>query len=212
MSCYTAILIFFTSMILHAGHGATFTYDGIGYLSDEENAWMLGRGTNKPRCIPIPSNLSLCRNIGYNEMRLPNLLQHDTLEEVIQQSKSWTSLIRVHCHPDTQIFLCSLFSPVCLADRTIYPCRELCENVKAGCEKKMNHYGYLWPDMVKCDKFPFQNESDMCIQPVHNGTSKYECTYTTRMWLHGASSLFIKICHNVSPYTGIWMFVFTARE
>jgi hypothetical protein len=33
---------------------------------------------------------------------------------VSQQSAAWVSLNNVKCHPDTQLFLCSLFSPVCL--------------------------------------------------------------------------------------------------
>lgn len=98
-------------------------------------------------------------------MRLPNLLDHDTINEVIQQSKSWTSLLGVHCHPDTKLFLCSLFTPVCL-DRKIYPCRSLCNTVKAGCEQTMLFYNYSWPDMVRCDKFP--EDADLCIKPLHN--------------------------------------------
>ena len=75
---------------------------------------------------------------GYTKMRLPNLVEHDTLHEVIynlqiiiiqesppprifndhisiqvsQQSMSWIPLLNIKCHPDTQLFLCSLFSPV----------------------------------------------------------------------------------------------------
>ena len=34
--------------------------------------------------------------------------------QVSQQSMSWIPLLNIKCHPDTQLFLCSLFSPVCL--------------------------------------------------------------------------------------------------
>jgi secreted frizzled-related protein 5 len=71
-------------------------------------------------------------------------------------------LLNIKCHSGTQLFLCSLFSPVCL-ERTIYPCRSLCEKVKQGCEGRMRTYGFPWPDMLKCDKFPLDN--DMCISP-----------------------------------------------
>merc|ERR1712002_445281 len=74
-------------------------------------------------------------------MRLPNLLDHDTMSEVSQQAASWVPLWNVRCHLDTQLFLCSLFSPVCL-DRAIYPCRSLCETVKRGCEGRMKTYGF----------------------------------------------------------------------
>ncbi len=111
-------------------------------------------------CINIPRNLTLCHNIGYDHMRLPNLLEHDTLSEVSQQAASWVPLLNVRCHPDTQRFLCSLFSPVCL-DHPIYPCRSLCEKVRSGCETRMKMYGFPWPAMFSCTLFPVDN--DMCI-------------------------------------------------
>lgn len=114
----------------------------------------------QPTCLEIPANLTLCRGIGYTRMRLPNLLEHDSMAEVQQQARSWVQLVNRRCHPDTQLFLCSLFSPVCL-ERPIFPCRSLCEAVRRGCESTMAHYGYPWPDMVRCDKFPLDN--DMCI-------------------------------------------------
>ena len=46
--------------------------------------------------------------------------------QVSQQSMSWIPLLNIKCHADTQLFLCSLFSPVCL-ERPIYPCRSLCQ-------------------------------------------------------------------------------------
>ena len=120
---------------------------------------MLSSRSDQP-CVEIPRNMTLCHGIGYDQMRLPNLLDHDTMSEVKQQAASWVPLVNVRCHPDTQLFLCSLFSPVCL-DRLIYPCRSLCETVKRGCEERMKKYGFPWPDMLRCDKFPLEN--DMCI-------------------------------------------------
>ena len=37
---------------------------------------------NKPQCVPIPNNMSLCSNMNYKEMKMPNLLGHDTMDEV----------------------------------------------------------------------------------------------------------------------------------
>ena len=133
-----------------------------GYMSDwsrDRSVWPSG---NQPKCVDIPSNLGLCQGIGYNQMRLPNLLGHDTMREVTQQAANWNSLLRINCHSDTQLFLCSLFSPVCL-DRPIYPCRNLCEAVKEGCEGRMLHYGFPWPDILDCEQFPLN--TDLCITP-----------------------------------------------
>ncbi|KAK2153225.1 hypothetical protein LSH36_304g08008 [Paralvinella palmiformis] len=146
-----------------AGGGYFAESDG-GYMSDWSVDWdqgALGQG----KCIDIPQNMSLCKNIGYTQMRLPNLLDHDTIREVTQQASSWVPLLGIRCHPDTKLFLCSLFSPVCL-DHPIWPCRTLCEAVKNGCEALMLKYGFPWPEMLRCDKFPLDN--DLCIGLQHD--------------------------------------------
>lgn len=130
---------------------------------------------HQPKCVAIPSNMTLCHKIGYDTMRLPNLLEHDNLNEATTQANNWNALIGIRCHPDTQVFLCSLFSPICL-ERVVYPCRSLCEGVKRNCEAYMRRYGFPWPEMFRCDKFPY--DDDLCIpgpsgstqtgKPVHN--------------------------------------------
>jgi len=122
--------------------------------------WSALTRDREPLCVDIPANLSLCHDIGYTKMRLPNLLDHDTLHEVSDQARSWVPLVNIRCHADTQLFLCSLFAPVCL-ERPIYPCRSLCNKVRLGCEGTMRTNGYPWPQMLQCDKFPVDN--DMCI-------------------------------------------------
>lgn len=99
-------------------------YGGGEYLSDWNNQdWTKHNGRlQQPKCVDIPADLTLCRDIGYARMMLPNLLDHDSLLEVVHQAASWVPLVRINCHPDARVFLCSLFSPVCL-DRLIYPCR-----------------------------------------------------------------------------------------
>ncbi|KAL2083107.1 hypothetical protein ACEWY4_020880 [Coilia grayii] len=114
----------------------------------------------QPQCLDIPADLRLCYGVGYKRMRLPNLLEHETLAEVRQQAGSWVPLLAKRCHADTQVFLCSLFAPVCL-DRPIYPCRSLCEAVRDACAPVMETYGFPWPPMLTCSKFPLDN--DLCI-------------------------------------------------
>ncbi|XP_023681626.1 secreted frizzled-related protein 5 [Paramormyrops kingsleyae] len=122
------------------------------------------------RCIPIPANMALCHNIGYRNMRMPNLLGHESLGEAIQQSVSWLPLLARECHPDARIFLCSLFAPICL-DRFISPCRSLCELVRDSCAPIMACYGYPWPAILNCDQFPADNL--MCVSSIHNSTSSH---------------------------------------
>ncbi|XP_012729300.2 secreted frizzled-related protein 2 [Fundulus heteroclitus] len=120
----------------------------------------------KNSCKLIPENLLLCNDIEYTEMRLPNLLGHETMNEVLQQASSWTPLVQKQCHPDTKKFLCSLFAPVCLddLDEPIQPCRSLCESVRHGCGPVMLAFGYPWPEMLDCNRFPPDN--DLCIPPA----------------------------------------------
>ncbi|XP_023678889.1 secreted frizzled-related protein 1-like [Paramormyrops kingsleyae] len=114
----------------------------------------------KPQCIDIPSDLKLCHNVGYNQMLLPNLLEHETLAEVKQQAGSWVPLVHKGCHPGTQVFLCSLFAPVCL-DHSVMPCRWLCEAVRDSCTPIMEAFGFPWPEMLSCSQFP--KDEEMCI-------------------------------------------------
>ena len=41
--------------------------------------------------------------------------------------------------------------------------------VKAGCEGTMATYGFPWPSMLDCDKFPLDN--DMCIASMGGQSS-----------------------------------------
>ncbi|VDM71659.1 unnamed protein product [Strongylus vulgaris] len=50
-------------------------------------------------------------------------------------------------------------------DKEILPCRSLCQAVKQGCEGRMSVYGFPWPEMLSCDKYPEDN--DMCIKAIN---------------------------------------------
>ncbi|XP_015241645.1 PREDICTED: secreted frizzled-related protein 2-like [Cyprinodon variegatus] len=114
-------------------------------------------------CKPIPSTLSLCHGIGYRRMWIPNLLGHDSLKEVQQQSAAWLPLVSKLCHRDTKKFLCSLFAPVCLPELSgaVSPCRSLCEAVRDGCLPVMSAFGFPWPEMFNCSRFP--SGTELCI-------------------------------------------------
>lgn len=143
----------------------------VGAAAEEDSAYfadwgVIGGRPQEPTCVDIPQDMPLCSGIDYNKMRLPNLLEHDTLKEAQQQAGYWVPLLNLRCHPNTQLFLCSLFTPVCL-ESPIPPCRSLCEAVRQGCESRMQTYSFPWPDMLNCDKFPLDN--DMCITEQHTG-------------------------------------------
>lgn len=157
-------LSLFSLLLLLLTVSAADEYD---YYSWQSDNFHNGRFyTKQPQCVDIPTDLRLCHNVGYKKMRLPNLLDHETMPEVKQQAGSWVPLLAKRCHADTQVFLCSLFAPVCL-DRPIYPCRSLCEAVRDSCAPVMETYGFPWPEMLTCDKFPIDN--DLCIPMQFTG-------------------------------------------
>ncbi|XP_077197246.1 secreted frizzled-related protein 2-like [Paroedura picta] len=123
-------------------------------------------GSRRNSCKPVPDTMTLCHGVGYSEMRLPNLLGHDSVREALQQSASWVPLLSKRCHQDTKKFLCSLFAPVCLSqlEQPVLPCRSLCEAVRHGCSPVMLAFGFPWPEMLNCSRFP--QGDDLCIPPA----------------------------------------------
>uniref|UniRef100_A0A8C7E1M9 FZ domain-containing protein n=1 Tax=Naja naja TaxID=35670 RepID=A0A8C7E1M9_NAJNA len=130
---------------------------------EADGLWLSSR---RSACKPVPSSMSLCHGVGYSEMRLPNLLGHDTMKEALQQAASWVPLLTKQCHRETKKFLCSLFAPVCISqmEEPVFPCRSLCEAVRDSCLPVMAAFGFPWPEMLNCSRFPGGNE--LCIPPV----------------------------------------------
>ncbi|MCJ8742706.1 hypothetical protein PDJAM_G00085390 [Pangasius djambal] len=140
----------------------------IGSSSDYEYVWN-ARDDGQRRCTAIPEDLRLCHGIGYAQMLLPNLLDHESMAEVKQQASSWVPLVHRRCHAGTQVFLCSLFAPVCL-EKAVGPCRLLCESVRDACSPIMEAFGFVWPEMLNCSRFPLE-EKDLCISKNNTGIS-----------------------------------------
>ncbi|KAM9377773.1 sizzled [Pholidichthys leucotaenia] len=123
-------------------------------------AFDMGQST---RCVTIPNQMVVCKDVGYSEMRLPNFLGHISLEsEVIPHSEDWRPLLQTGCHPQAPAFLCSLIAPVCL-DTFVQPCRSLCKAVKESCAPVLACQGHSWPEILDCDRFP--DEDNLCLLP-----------------------------------------------
>ncbi len=129
-------------------------------------------------CQTIPSNFSLCSGLGYTQMYLPNLFNHESITEILYELPLWQSLLSLKCHPNARLLLCTILAPVCFQQKQekqnlivlfdnnnhqnsipiirhnnrkfLYPCRTLCESVKQSCEPRMiNQFKYKWPTMSK---------------------------------------------------------------
>ncbi|XP_076826173.1 secreted frizzled-related protein 2-like [Clavelina lepadiformis] len=123
--------------------------------------------SDQSQCKTIPSEFGLCYGMEYHRMRLPNLLGHETMKETLQQAKPWPPLVSKGCHPETQKFLCSLYAPVCMKgyEKSIQPCRSLCEAVRDACTPVMAQFSYPWPEMLDCSRFPDADSDQLCIPP-----------------------------------------------
>ncbi|XP_048391329.1 frizzled-5-like [Stegostoma tigrinum] len=98
----------------------------------------------------------MCRGIGYNFTYMPNQFNHDSQDEAGLEVHQFWPLVEIQCSPDLRFFLCSVYTPICLADykKPLPPCRSVCERAKAGCSPLMRQYGFAWPERMNCDKLP----------------------------------------------------------
>nr|XP_033814328.1 secreted frizzled-related protein 2-like [Geotrypetes seraphini] len=115
------------------------------------------------KCVVIPKELGMCHGIGYAEMRLPNLMGHTSLAEVVSKAADWAHLLQTGCHPFARTFLCALFAPVCL-DTFIQPCRSVCLAVRRSCAPVLACLGHSWPASLNCERIPAGE--DMCLAPL----------------------------------------------
>lgn len=100
----------------------------------------------------------------YNMTMFPNILSHRNQEEAGLEVHQFFPLIKVACSEFLQLFLCSVYLPVCTNGRSpIPPCRSLCEKSRSGCLPLMASFGFQWPDILNCKKFPENNGKNLCI-------------------------------------------------
>jgi frizzled protein 1/7 len=106
-------------------------------------------------------SMKMCSDIPYNMTFYPNSLKHQTQGEAEMDLKQFEMLANVKCSPDVKFFLCTIYAPVCTQmDFALPPCQHLCLSAKNGCESLMLKFGFKWPEMFNCNKFP---ESGMCV-------------------------------------------------
>lgn len=156
-----ALVLTFSALVLNADDDVRIDEVAADVISDFVTSAEFG--TTRSVCKPMPSTMGLCHGIGYESMRLPNLLGHDTVKEAQQQSAAWIPLVTKRCHSDTRKFLCSLFAPACLVELSaaVPPCRSLCTGVRDGCLPVMSAFGFPWPEAFNCSRFPAREE--LCI-------------------------------------------------
>jgi frizzled 1/7 len=94
------------------------------------------------------------------------MLQEEAFRDILQ----FSVLIKINCSPDLNLFLCSVYAPLCtILDYPIPPCRSLCVSARE-CENVMKNFDYMWPEDLECDKFPEDGPDELCIS--NNASSK----------------------------------------
>uniref|UniRef100_A0A8D3DZY9 FZ domain-containing protein n=1 Tax=Scophthalmus maximus TaxID=52904 RepID=A0A8D3DZY9_SCOMX len=66
-----------------------------------------------------------------------------------QEVHQFYPLVKVDCSPQLKPFLCSVYTPDCVAGKPRPPCRTLCEQARSGCESLMNKFGFVWPEALR---------------------------------------------------------------
>uniref|UniRef100_UPI00358E3635 frizzled-8-like n=1 Tax=Myxine glutinosa TaxID=7769 RepID=UPI00358E3635 len=104
----------------------------------------------------------MCRGIGYNRTYMPNAFNHESQDEAGLEVHQFWPLVEIQCSADLRFFLCSMYTPICLDDykKPLPPCRSVCERAKAGCAPLMRQYGFAWPDRMRCERLPAQDDPD----------------------------------------------------
>ncbi|XP_029360766.1 uncharacterized protein LOC115045294 [Echeneis naucrates] len=99
----------------------------------------------------------LCQDLPYSKTVMPNILGHQTQDEVGLEAHSFYPLVKVGCSPHLKPFLCSVYTPECLSGKPRPPCRKLCEQARSGCESLMNKFGFQWPEALRCEAFTMES-------------------------------------------------------
>jgi frizzled protein 1/7 len=119
-----------------------------------------GQQTRQPHPSCELITIPLCNNehVPYNMTMMPNLLGHQRQGDAGLEVHQFYPLVKVECSRYLQLFLCSVYAPVCTTSGEVFsPCRSLCDSAKDGCESLMSRFGFQWPTSLSCDQFPVTN-------------------------------------------------------
>ncbi|XP_020388965.1 frizzled-10-B-like [Rhincodon typus] len=129
------------------------------------------RSEREGRCQAI--DIPMCRDIGYNMTRMPNLMGHEDQREAAIKLHEFAPLVEYGCHTHLKFFLCSLYAPMCTEEVSmpIPACRVMCEQARLKCSPIMEQFSFRWPDSLDCSKLPNKNDPNfLCMEAPRNGS------------------------------------------
>ncbi|XP_071794496.1 uncharacterized protein [Asterias amurensis] len=109
---------------------------------------------------------SLCQP-GFNYTQtamtssLRDLLRDDRNLKMLQN----LPFAELECSPYLQNLLCAFYATRCGQEGgrpALFPCRELCAEVKSGCATVMESFGFRWPENLECERFPSHSYGQEC--------------------------------------------------
>lgn len=131
-------------------------------------------------CEPI--TIPICKDIGYNQTFMPNILGHETQTDAGLEVTTYHPLVKINCSPQLSLFLCALYLPVCTILTTpIPPCRSVCIAARDGCSELMNRFGHDWPEYMACDKFP--DSPSLCVGPNKSSSASSHNTNSDKSYI-----------------------------
>ncbi|XP_044001072.1 frizzled-2 [Aphidius gifuensis] len=151
--------------------GLSGSNNGGGGGISSSHSVMSSSSNGNGRCEDI--TIPMCRGIGYNLTAMPNDLNHDTQEEAGLEVHQFWPLVEIKCSPDLKFFLCSMYTPICLAEysKPLPACRSVCERARAGCAPLMQQYGFSWPERMSCERLPYHGDPENLCMEQDNHTS-----------------------------------------
>ncbi|XP_071955880.1 frizzled-9-like [Antedon mediterranea] len=129
---------------------------------------------SRPKCERV--TIPMCIGIGYNLTSMPNRFQHRNQDEAAPKIHEFAPLVNHGCSDQLNRFLCSMFAPMCTEEYEfpIWPCRQMCEDVKAKCAPIMESFNYKWPEPMNCEGLPVANSDDrhqvLCMMAPNSST------------------------------------------
>lgn len=132
------------------------------------------------KCQPV--NTELCNIEKYSTLQpFNNTLGHTSISSAIAELHKYAYLFnKEQCKRNIQLFLCSLYTPVCvnnqslepkLINNILLPCRDICESAKLACLKHLKAAKEDWPSEWTCGKFKYYTEDKLCVINNTNDTN-----------------------------------------
>ena len=140
-----------------------------------------------PYCIPgvLPQDISLkqscekleqpiCASLHSNYLTLFPNKDLITQRDADLQFNSYLPFLTSNCSPLLKVLLCTSHYPICTAGKShiqIYPCKDMCEQVRQSCEPSLLKYNASWPEFLDCDNFPSKTQN-ICADSMFAAPNK----------------------------------------